>query len=237
MPAPPEKEITSSDRIKRIFGILRLDGREIELHFPQYIEIVKIASTTYDSFTVKLSNPLIDITDEDVESVFINFIFSGVELFGKCKFLGQERSFITLGFPHVLSSRTRRRYPRVRIEERISADLRYKEFPQQRLEKIAIKDIPVKYSQLYWEAQRENADIKKVFLMALKELRGLSPLSEIVIYSKNTMKSRDARVMRKTGKVLYIDDCKSSQSYYRLITSEKITNYSDYLNDLKMTGV
>ncbi|KPJ87596.1 MAG: hypothetical protein AMS17_08120 [Spirochaetes bacterium DG_61] len=237
MPAPPEKEITSSDRIKRIFGILRLDGREIELHFPQYIEIVKIASTTYDSFTVKLSNPLIDITDEDVESVFINFIFSGVELFGKCKFLGQERSFITLGFPHVLSSRTRRRYPRVRIEERISADLRYKEFPQQRLEKIAIKDIPVKYSQLYWEAQRENADIKKVFLMALKELRGLSPLSEIVIYSKNTMKSRDARVMRKTGKVLYIDDCKHSQSYYRLITSEKITNYSDYLNDLKMTGV
>jgi len=190
VPSSQNKEITSSDRIRRIFGILRLDGREIELHLPQYIEIVKIANSTHDSFTVRLSNPLIDLAEEEVDAVFINFIFSGVELFGKCRFMGQERSFVTLGFPEMLSSRTRRRFPRVRLDERIFAELKYKEFPQQRLEKIAIKDIPVKYSQLYWEAQRDNADIKKVFLMAVKELRSLSPLSEIIIYSKSTMKSR-----------------------------------------------
>jgi hypothetical protein len=233
---PHDKEITSEERIKRIFGILRLDGREIELHLPNYIEIVKIAATTHDTFTVKLSNPLINFEDEEVENVVINFIFSGVELFGKCRVMGQERNFVNLGFPQSLSSRTRRRFPRVHLGEKISAELRYREFPQKRLEKLAIKDLPVKYSQLYWEAQRENADIKKVFLMALKELRNVSPVSEIIIYSKESMKSRDARVMRKTGKLLYIDDCKNAQSYYRLITSEKITNYSDYLNDLKMSG-
>ena len=42
MPSSQNKEITSSDRIKRIFGILRLDGREVEVHLPQYIEVAKI---------------------------------------------------------------------------------------------------------------------------------------------------------------------------------------------------
>jgi hypothetical protein len=231
-----EKEITSRDRIRRIIGILRLDGRDIEVHLHDNIEVVKVTETTHDSFTVKLPNPPASFAEEEAEFVFINFLFSGVELFGKCRFLAQNRTFVTLGYPSVMSSRTRRRFPRIRLDETIPAEIRYREFPQKRFEKIVIKDLPVKFSQLYWEAQRENADIKKVFIMALKELRAIAPVSEIVLYSKETMKGRDARVMRKTGKVLYIDDCRNPQSYHRTIASEKITNYTNYLADLKATG-
>ena len=236
VPELPDKVITSIERIKRIFGILRLDGREIELHLPHYIEIVKVSNTTHDTFTVKLSNPLINFVDMNVEYVFINFIFSGVALFGKCRFIDQSRSFVTLWFPEVLTGRTKRRYPRIRLGASVSAELTYKESADRKLERIGIKDLPVKYSQLYWEAQRENADVKKVFLMALKELRNIAPASEIVIYSKDSVKTRDARIMRKSGKVLYIDDCRTAQSYSRLITSEKITNYSEYLSDMKIAG-
>ena len=89
MPSSQNKEITSSERIKRIFGILRLDGREVEVHLPQYIEVAKISNTTHGTFTLKLSNPLLTIQADNIDDVYVNFIFSGVELFGKCRFLEQ----------------------------------------------------------------------------------------------------------------------------------------------------
>lgn len=236
IPAASDKEITSRERIKRIIGILRLDGREIEIHLHQYIEISKISNTTQNTFTLKLSNILLNLAEENVDYVYINFIFSGVELFGKCRFVEQSRAFITLQFPGVLKSRTKRRHPRVKLAKKLQAAIKYKEFPEKTVEKIASRDLPVKYSQLFWEAQRENVDIKKVFLMGLKEIKKISPFSEIVIYSKNNIKMREARIMRKSGRVLYIDDCSNTQSYTRLIASDNIINYLDYLNELKING-
>jgi hypothetical protein len=79
-------------------------------------------------------------------------------------------------------------------------------------------------------------DIKKVFLMGLKEIRSISPFSEIIIYSQKNMMMRDARVMRKSGKILFIEECRKVQSYTQLIPSDKIISYSYYLNDLKTSG-
>jgi hypothetical protein len=58
------KEITNPERIRRIIGILRLDGREIEVHIPYYIEVAKIADTTQDVFVVKITDSFIDLQDE-----------------------------------------------------------------------------------------------------------------------------------------------------------------------------
>ncbi|MCK5094713.1 MAG: hypothetical protein KAR18_08310, partial [Spirochaetes bacterium] len=171
MADPQDKDITSLERIKRIMGILRLDGREIEIHLPHYIEIAKISNTTQEIFTVKLSNPLIDIGEGEIDYIYINFIFSGVELFGKCKFIEKQRAFLTLQLPDTLKSRTRRRYPRVKLKEAMKAEVKFKEFPEKKLEKISSRELPVKYSQLYWEAQRESVDIKKVFMLGLKEMK------------------------------------------------------------------
>jgi hypothetical protein len=234
--AQVEKEITSAERIRRIIGILRLDGREVELHLPSYIEIAKVVNTTHGSFTLKLSNPFISIPDENLESVYVNFIFSGVELFGECRFVEQTRVFITLNFPEALKSRTKRRYPRIKLKRVLDAELMYREVPEKGMERLSLKDMPVKFSQLYWEAQRESVDIKKVFLMTLKEIRSISPYSEIIIYSQETMRSRNALIMRKSGKLLFIEDCNKGQSYTQFIPSERIVTYSYYLNDMKLSG-
>ena len=236
MADPQDKDITSLERIKRIMGILRLDGREIEIHLPHYIEIAKISNTTQGMFTVKLSNPLIDIGEGEIDYIYINFIFSGVELFGKCKFIEKQRAFLTLQLPDSLKSRTRRRYPRVKLKESMTAEVKFKEFPEKKLEKISSRELPVKYSQLYWEAQRESVDIKKVFMLGLKEMKNISPYTEFVIYKKDNRNSRDARIMRKSGKVLYIDDCHKAQSYTKFIASDRIINYLYYFHDKRMGG-
>jgi len=183
---------------------------------------------------LRLSNPLIQLERELLEYVFINFAFSGVELFGKCKFLEQARSFITLAYPEYLKTRTKRRFQRVRMGESITAELKYRETPEVKMEKVTVKGLPVKFSQLYWEAQRDNPDIKKIFLIGLKDIRSICPNAELVLYNKANIHNRDARILRKSGKVLYIDFCSSTNSYTRLIPSDKLISYSYFLNDYKM---
>jgi hypothetical protein len=231
-----EKEIRSGERIRRIVGILRLDGREVEVHLPYYIEIAKISTTTQDTFTLRLSNPLIQLEREVLEYVFINFVFSGVELFGKCKFLEQARSFITLEYPESLKTRTKRRFQRVRVGEKITAELKYRETPEVKMERVTVKELPVKFSQLYWEAQRDNPDIKKIFLLGLREIKNICPNAELTLYNKANVHSRDARILRKSGKVLYVDFCSSTHSYTRLIPSDRLISYSYFLNEYKMRG-
>jgi hypothetical protein len=231
-----EKEIRSGERIRRIVGILRLDGREVEVHLPYYIEIAKISTTTQDTFTLRLSNPLIQLEREVLEYVFINFVFSGVELFGKCKFLEQARSFITLEYPESLKTRTKRRFQRVRVGEKITAELKYRETPEVKMERVTVKELPVKFSQLYWEAQRDNPDIKKIFLLGLREIKNICPNDELTLYNKANVHSRDARILRKSGKVLYVDFCSSTHSYTRLIPSDRLISYSYFLNEYKMRG-
>jgi len=231
------KEIISGERIRRIIGILRLDGREIELHLPQYIEVAKISNTTHDTFTVKLSSELINLKEEDVENVYINFVFSGAELMGKCRFVDQTRAFITLNYPESLTSRTKRQYPRVKLKESLSAKLNLKDFPEKEIGEVSSRNLPVKYSKIYWEVQREVVDIKKVFLMVGKEMRLISPYSEVIIYNNENKNTRDARIMRRSGKILFVDDCRKVQSYTRFIPSDKIINYGSFLNEYKMKGV
>lgn len=232
-----EKEIRSGDRIRRIIGILRLDGREVELHLPYYIEIAKISNASQDTFTLRVHNPLVHAEGEKIDSVFINFVFSGVELFGSCRFVEQARTFLTLEYPESLKSRTKRRFQRIRVGEKVVAELKYRESPESKMDRISVKELPVKYSQLYWEAQRENADIKKIFLIGMREIRSICPNSEIVLYNKNNLGSREARILRKTGKVLYVDDCSSTHSYTRLIPSDRIISYSSFLNEYRVKGV
>jgi hypothetical protein len=231
-----DRDIESRDRIRRIIGILRLDSREVEIHLPNYIEVAKITDAGQGSFRVKMTNPLINLVELGVEYVYINFIFSGVELFGKCRFVEQERAFVTLQFPVSLKSRTKRKYPRVRINPPFPVELKYREYPELKAGTVSSGDLPVKYSQLYWEAQRENVDIKKVFLMGLKEIRNISQFSEIVIYQTQNRSTRDAHIMRKSGKILYIDDCHNPSSYTKFIASDKIINYSYYVNERRMDG-
>jgi hypothetical protein len=173
---------------------------------------------------------------ETLEHIFINFVFSGVELFGKCRFLDQARSFVTLEYPESLKSRTKRRFQRVRAGEKIAAELKYRETPEIKMERVTVKDLPVNLSQLYWEAQRDNSDIKKIFLLGLKEMRNICPNAEIVLYNKSNVHGRDARILRKSGKVLYIDFCSSTNSYTRLIPSDKLISYSYFLNEIRQRG-
>lgn len=229
-----DKEITSMERIKRIVGILRLDGREVELHLHQYIEIAKISDSTQDTFTVKLSNVLISLED-NIDFVYISFIFSGVELFGKCKFVEQSIPYIKLNYPDSLQSRIKRKFPRIKPRKPVIAKFKYKRLPERRLGKISSKELPVKYSKLYWEAQRESVDIKKLFLLAGKEMKKISQYSEIILYNKDNMNTRDAHIMRKSGKVLYINDCSEKNAYTRFIPSDKIISYSYYLDEGKIS--
>ena len=231
-----DKDIESSERIRRIFGILRLDSREVELHLPNYIEIAKISETSQGSFRVKMTNTLINLIEQDIDFIYINFVFSGAELFGKCRIMEQERGFVTLQFPDTLKTRTKRRYPRVKVRQPFPVELKYREYPDSKTGAVSSGDLPVKYSQLYWEAQRANVDIKKVFMMGLKEIRNISQFSEIVIYQSQNRSSRDARIMRKAGKILYVDDCHNPSSYTKFIASDKIINYSYYVNEKKMEG-
>ena len=231
-----DRDIESVERIRRIIGILRLDSREVEIHLPNYIEIAKITDAGQGTFRVRMTNPLISLVELGVEYVYINFIFSGVELFGKCRFMEQERAFVTLQLPDALKSRTKRKYPRVRIPPPFPVELKYKEYPEMKAAYVSSGDLPVKYSQLYWEAQRENVDIKKVFLIGLKEIKNISQFCEIVIYQTKNRSSRDARIMRKSGKILYIDDCHNPSSYTKFIASDKIITYSYYVNERKMDG-
>ena len=87
------KEITNPERIRRIIGILRLDGREVEVHIPHYIEVAKIVDTTQDVFVVKITDSFVDYKSEELDTVYLNFVFSGVELFGKCKIVHHRNFF------------------------------------------------------------------------------------------------------------------------------------------------
>lgn len=232
-----QKEITNPDRIKRIIGILRLDERDIELHLPNYIEIGKIHHTGHESFNVKLSSELIDLTSENPEYVYINFVFSGVELFGKCQFIEQSKEYLTLSYPDSLSSRTKRRYPRVRLSQQLPAWLSLYDFSGMYLEELSPEEVPIQYSRIYWEAKREEIDIKKLLLMVGKEIKNISPYSELVIYNEQNKDTQDAYIIRKSGKILFIADCTSVQSYTRFIPSEKIINYSFLLNESRLRGV
>jgi len=232
-----QKEITNPERIKRIIGILRLDGRDIELHLPNYIEIGKIHHTGHESFNVKLSSELIDLSGENPEYIYINFVFSGVELFGKCQFIEQSREYLTLGYPESLSSRTKRRYPRVKLSEELPAWLSLYDFSEIYQAELSPEEIPIEYSRIYWEAKREEVDIKKLLLMIGKELKNISPFTELVIYNEQNKNTHDAYIIRKSGKILFINDCSSVQSYTRFIPSEKIVNYSFLLNESRLRGV
>ncbi|KKL48287.1 hypothetical protein LCGC14_2327000 [marine sediment metagenome] len=139
-----DKDIESIERIRRIIGILRLDSREVELHLPNYIEVAKISDTAQGSFRVKLTNPLINLAEQGIEDVYINFIFSGVELFGKCKFIEQERAFVALQFPVSLKSRTKRKFPRVKIRPSFPVELKYKEYPEVKVGSVSSGGLPVK---------------------------------------------------------------------------------------------
>jgi len=232
-----EKKIANPERIKRIIGILRLDGREIEVHFPNYVEAGKITDNTKDSFTIKLPPSILELENETLEWVYINFVFSGVELFGKCTFIKQERIYLTLGYPESLESRTKRRYPRVKVGGRIDAKLQYLFFPNSNIKEISSRNLPVKYSKLYWEVQRENIDIKKIFLLVGREIKKISELSEVVLFNKENINSIDSYIIRKSGKTLFIENCKELKSYTRLIPSDKIINYSYYINEKRIEGV
>ncbi len=235
--ATKEKEISSFERIKRIIGILRLDGREVELHFPHYIEVGKVFETTAENFKIRISGSTVNINTQELDFIYLSFIFSGEELFGRCPITKREHPYITMGYPDIFKSRTKRRYPRIRPLIPVSAKLKYKRFPQRRPGRASPKDLPVKYSKLYWEAQRESVDIKKLFLLVGGEMKKICPQSQIIIYSDKNINTRDADVMRKSGKVLYIADCTRPESYTRFIPSEKITNYSFYLEEKRSTGV
>ncbi len=91
-----------------------------------------------------MTNPLISLTEQGIEYVYINFIFSGVELFGKCRFIEQERAFVTLQFPDSLKSRTKRKYPRVKIRPSFSVELKYKEYPEVKAGSVSSGGLPVK---------------------------------------------------------------------------------------------
>ena len=229
--AAKEKEISSLERIKRIIGILRLDGREVELHFPHYIEVGKVSDTTAENFKVRISGSTVNINAQELDFIHLSFIFSGEELFGRCPITKREHPYLTMSYPDIFKSRTKRRYPRIRPLIPVSAKLKYKRFPQRRPGRASPKDLPVKYSKLYWEAQRESVDIKKLFLLVGGEMKKICPQSQIIIYSDKNINTRDADVMRKSGKVLYIADCTRPESYTRFIPSEKITNYSFYLEE------
>lgn len=231
------KEIRTPERIRRIIGILRLDGREIEVHIPHYIEVAKIVDTTVELFVVKIPDSFIDYQTEALDSVYINFVFSGVELFGKCKIALQSRNTLTLEYPEVLESRSKRRYPRIRLASHIPASLVYKQYPEKKVREISSKDIPVKYSKLYWEVQRESVDIKKIFVLLGAEVKKISPYAEITLFNKDNLGLRDHQILRKSGKVLYVDDCRKIQSYTRIIPSDKIVSYSYYVSDRRLDGV
>ena len=236
MAAEKDKEISSYERIKRIIGILRLDGREVELHFPHYIEVGKVSETTAETFRVRISDPKVNINEQELDFIYMSFIFSGEEIFGKCPITEREQPYIVMSYPDLFKSRTKRRYPRIRPLIPVSTRLKYKRFPQRRPGKASPKDLPVKYSKMYWEAQRESVDIKKLFLMVGGELKKICPQSQIVIYNDQNIATLDAEVMRKSGKVLFIADCTRPESYTRFIPSEKITNYSFYLEERRSLG-
>ena len=231
------KEITNPERIRRIVGILRLDGREVEVHIPHYIEVAKIIDTTQDVFVVKITDSFVDYKSEELETVYLNFVFSGVELFGRCRIVHQEATDLALEYPEILESRSKRRYPRVKLGPRIAANLVYKQYPEKKIGDLSSKDIPVKYSKLYWEVQRENVDIKKILVLVGAETKKISPHAEIILFNKDNIDLRDHQIMRKSGKVLYVDDCRKMQSYTRIIPSDKIVSYSYYVNDLRIEGV
>ncbi len=231
------KEITNPERIRRIIGILRLDGREIEVHIPHYIEVAKIVDTTQDVFVIKITDSFVDYQTEELDTVYLNFVFSGVELFGKCTIVNQAENSLTLDYPEILESRSKRRYPRVKLGYRIAANLVYKQYPEKKIGEISSKDIPVKYSKLYWEVQRESVDIKKIFVLVGAEIKKISPHAEITLFNKDNLDIRDHKILRKSGKVIYVDDCKKTQSYTRIIPSDKIVSYSYYVNDLRLEGV
>ncbi len=237
MDGPASKEITNNERIRRIIGILRLDGREIELHFPHYIEVAKITDTTQDMFTIKLSSPLIDFDVKTTKSVHLTFVFSGVELFGKCGIINHSGAALTLDYPESLMSRSKRRYPRISFSPSVSAKLKFKQYPEKKIGEVSSKELPVKYSKLYWEVQRDTVDIKRIFLLVGAEIKKISSLSEIILYNKDNIRTRDAQILRKSGKVIYVDDCRTVQSYTRLIPSDKIISYSYYLNERRLDGV
>jgi hypothetical protein len=231
-----EKEISSLDRIKRIIDILRLDGREVELHFPHYIEVAKVTDTAADTFKARLTSPGINLGDQDLEFIHITFIFSGVELFGRCPVTEKQTPYLTLEYPTLLKSRIKRRYPRIMPQKPIPAKLKYKHLPQRSPGRVSPKDLPVKYSKLYWEAQRESVDIKKLFLLVGREIKNMSPYSGITLYNDENINTRDARIMRDSGKVLFINDTAKRESYTRFIPSDKIINYSFYLEERKLSG-
>jgi hypothetical protein len=234
--AEKDREISRFERIKRIVGILKLDGREVELHFPHSIEVGKVVDTEAESYKVRFSNPTINVGEQDIEFIYISFIFSGEEIFGRCPIISRNHPYLTIGFPENFKTRMKRRYPRIRLPIPLTARLRYKRFPQRRPGKVSPEELPVKYSKLYWEAQRESVDIKKLFLLTGGELKKICPKSEIIIYSDKNIGSRNAKVMRESGKVLYIADCDRPESYTRFIPSEKINNYSFYLDEHRSTG-
>lgn len=230
------KEITSADRIRRIMGILRLDGRELEVHFPHYIEIGTISDSTQELFRIRIKNSLIDLSTEKFESVLVSFVFSGVELIGKCQVINQSESSVTLDYPDALMSRTKRRFPRIRLTPSVSARLKLKQYPEKKGGTLSTKNLPVKYSKVFWEVQREKVDIKKVFILVGGEIKKVSPHAEIVLYNENNIHTLDARILRKSGQVLYVDDCRMIQSYTRFIPSDKIINYSYYINEERVRG-
>ncbi len=236
MSSVQSKKITNPERIRRIIGILRLDGREIMLHFPNYVEAGKIIESTKDNFIVKISSHFMEVQEDNPEHVSINFVFSGVELFGKCPFIKQERAFITLEYPESLESRVKRRYPRIRVNGKVKAKLKFLKNPVTTFKEISSKDLPVKYSKLYWEVQRENVDIKRIFLLVGSEVKKISPLSEIIIYNDKNANTRDAQILRKSGKTLFVENCREVKSYTKLIPSDKIISYSYYFNEKRLSG-
>jgi hypothetical protein len=231
-----EKEISNFERIKRIIGILRLDGREVEIHLPHSIETGRVSETASDTFRIRLSDPTVDVDRQELVFLHLSFIFSGEELIGRCPVSERAHPYLTVGYPKSFKTRTKRRYPRIRPPIPIKAKLKYKRFPQRMPGRVSPKDLPVKYSKLYWEAQRESVDIKKLFVLVGGELKKICPHSGIVVYNDQTVNTREAEVMRKSGKVLFIADCGLAESYTRSIPSEKITNYSFLFDERKDAG-
>jgi len=121
-----------------------------------------------------------------------------VELFGKCKFLEQARLSSPSSIPNPSRPGRSARFQRVRMGDKITAELKYRETPEVKMERITVKELPVKFSQLYWSPEGEPRQSRNI-PPRLKEIRNICPNAEIVLYNKANIHNRDARILRKSA--------------------------------------
>ena len=227
-----EDTILNSDinRVRHLFYFLKAKGREIEITYMQERYSARISQISEDELTLTLSG----FKEGAIRRCRLRFeAYKELYQF-EVPILLIATDQIVVKTPSFIQSVQRRVYPRIRPDDLFMKFIIY----WRPLLGMTGPDFfsESRYPQIIMELRKDLPNLYLLNRIFSEEIQKISPTFRLKIYSKDDPggESLMEKVMRSTGKSVYIKDVGKIENYYENMVHDKLVNYRGvYLKLLK----